>query len=111
MGCSSCGTGGCGTSGGGCGKNGGCSTGGCNKMNTFDWLSNMDFAGIPSFDIMEIRFKGGRKEFYRNTNKLDLTIGDPVIVDVPNGHHMGYIALTGELVRLQMKKKNVAADH
>ncbi|MBX9850774.1 MAG: Signal peptidase-like protein [Cytophagaceae bacterium] len=110
MGCSSCGTGGCGTNGGGCGKKGGCSSGGCNKMNTFDWLSNMEFAGTPKFNITEVRFKGGRKEFYRNSNNLELNIGDPVIVDVPNGHHLGYISLTGELVRLQMKKKSIALD-
>lgn len=79
-------------------------------MNTFDWLSNMEFAGTPKFKIMEVRFKGGRKEFYRNSNNLDLNIGDPVIVDVPNGHHLGYISMTGELVRLQMKKKSVADD-
>jgi cell fate regulator YaaT (PSP1 superfamily) len=112
MGCSSCGTGGgCGTSGGGCGKKGGCSSGGCNKMNTFDWLSNMEFAGTPKFNIMEVRFKGGRKEFYRNSNNLELNIGDPVIVDVPNGHHLGFVSMTGELVRLQMKKKSITEDH
>jgi cell fate regulator YaaT (PSP1 superfamily) len=70
----------------------------------------MDYAGTPKFNIMEVRFKGGRKEFFRNTNNLELYIGDPVIVEVPNGHHLGYISLTGELVRLQMKKKNVADD-
>lgn len=79
-------------------------------MNTFDWLSEMDFAGTPTFNIMEIRFKGGRKEFFRNSNNLELYIGDPVVVEVPNGHHLGYVSLTGELVRLQMKKKNVADD-
>lgn len=112
MGCKSCSSGGCGTNGGGCGKSGGCSTGGCNKMNTFDWLSGMDldYAGTPKFNITEIRFKGGRKEFFRNSNNLELYIGDPVVVEVPNGHHVGYVSLTGELVRLQMKKKNVADD-
>ncbi|MDX5421301.1 MAG: Signal peptidase-like protein, partial [Hymenobacteraceae bacterium] len=58
-------------------------------------------------DIVEIRFKGGRKDFYRNTNRLDLTTGDAVVVDVPNGHHIGFVSLKGELVRLQMMKKKV----
>src|SRR4051812_43194497 len=112
MACSSCSSGGgCGTSGGGgCGKTGGCSTGGCNKLNTYDWLIDMDIAGIPKFNIAEIRFKGGRKEFFRNTNNIDLTTGDPVMVDVPNGHHLGYVSMQGELVRLQMKKKNISLD-
>lgn len=109
MGCSACGTsGGCGT--GGCGKKGGCSSGGCNKMNTFDWLSDMAIAGTPVFNIVEVRFKGGRKEFFRNSSALELITGDPVVVDVPNGHHLGHISLSGELVRLQMKKKNVTEN-
>jgi len=77
-------------------------------MNVFDWLSNMDLPQIDTFDIVEVKFKGGRKEFFRNTDELELTTGDPVVVDVPNGHHIGYISLQGELVRLQMQKKKVA---
>lgn len=110
MGCSSCGSGGCGTGDSGCGKSGGCSTGGCNKLNTFDWLGNMDWAKAPLFQIVEIRFKSGRKEFFKNANDLILTTGDPVMVEMSNGHHLGHVSLQGELVRLQMKKKNVAND-
>lgn len=114
MGCVSCSSGGgCGSGdakSGGCGKKGGCSSG-CNKMNSFDWLGNMELDTVISqFNIVEVRFKGGRKEFFRNSNNLDLTTGDAVIVDVPNGHHLGFVSLMGELVRLQMKKKNVQDD-
>jgi cell fate regulator YaaT (PSP1 superfamily) len=94
----------------GCNNNGACSTGGCNKMNVFDWLSNMDMPTQDRFEIVEIRFKNGRKEFFRNSDKLMLTTGDAVVVEVPNGHHIGYISLQGELVRLQMQKKKVAND-
>lgn len=94
----------------GCKSNGGCSSGGCNKMNAFDWLSNMEAPAIYDFDIFEVRFKNGRKEFYRNVNDLEIYPGDPVVVDVPNGHHLGYVSLQGELVRLQMKKKKVNND-
>ena len=79
-------------------------------MNVFDWLSNMDMPVVDRFDIVEVRFKGGRKEFFRNSGNLDLTTGDAVIVDVPNGHHLGYVSLQGELVRLQMQKKKVRND-
>ncbi|MGB3183707.1 MAG: regulatory iron-sulfur-containing complex subunit RicT [Cyclobacteriaceae bacterium] len=92
----------------GCKSNGGCLTGGCNKMNVFDWLSNMDLPMTARFDILEVRFKNGRKEFFRNIHDLELITGDAVVVDVPNGHHIGHISLQGELVRLQMKKKKVA---
>lgn len=94
----------------GCNNNGGCATGGCNKLNSFDWLSNMDIPTLETFDIVEVRFKNGRKEFYSNVNDLDFVTGEPVVVDVQGGHHLGYVALMGELVRLQMKKKGVAND-
>ncbi len=94
----------------GCQNNGGCSTGGCNKMNVFDWLSNMDLPAIDTFDVVEVRFKGGNKQFFRNPKDLELTTGDAVVVDVSNGHHIGYVSLQGELVRLQMQKKKVAND-
>ena len=92
----------------GCKSNGGCLTGGCNKMNVFDWLSNMHMPTGNRTDLMEVRFKGGRKDFFRNIKSLDLTTGDAVVVDVPNGHHLGHISLQGELVPLQMRKKRVA---
>jgi cell fate regulator YaaT (PSP1 superfamily) len=92
---------------GGCKNNGACGTGGCNKMNVFDWLSNMEMPGESKFDVVEVRFKNGRKDFYRNTEKLRLVTGDAIVVEVPSGHHVGHVSLQGELVRLQMQKKNV----
>lgn len=94
----------------GCNNNGGCLTGGCNKMNVFDWLSNMEMPGSDKFDVVEVRFKNGRKDFFRNSAKLDLTTGDAVVVEVLNGHHIGYVSLQGELVRLQMQKKKINND-
>lgn len=94
----------------GCKNNGTCGTDGCNKLNVFDWLSDMDDPLGQKFDIVEVRFKNGRKEFFRNTQQLALYTGDAVVVDVPNGHHIGYVSLQGELVRLQMKKKSVNDD-
>ena len=94
----------------GCKNNGACDTGGCNKMNVFDWLSNMEMPAADRFDVVEVRFKNGGKDFFRNAEKMDFTTGDAVIVEVQNGHHLGHVSLQGELVRLQMKKKNVAND-
>lgn len=94
----------------GCKNNGACGTGGCNKMNVFDWLSNMDMPIQDKFPVVEVRFKNGRKDFYRNTDKLTLTTGDAIIVESTTGHHLGHVSLQGELVRLQMQKKKVAND-
>lgn len=109
MGCSSCGTEGGKTS--GCNNNGGCSAGGCNKMNVFDWLSNMDMPTESKSNIVEVRFKNGHKGFFKNSENIEFYTGDPVIVDVPNGHHMGHISMQGELVRLQMLKKKHHKDN
>ena len=84
MGCSNCGTGGC--SSGGCQSNGTCSSGGCNKLGVFDWLANMKLPnGMKPFDIAEIRFKNGRKTFYKNTKNLQLNVGDIVVVEASPG--------------------------
>ncbi|HMP98706.1 MAG TPA: regulatory iron-sulfur-containing complex subunit RicT [Cyclobacteriaceae bacterium] len=94
----------------GCNNNGGCLTGACNKMNVFDWLSNMEMPVVDKFNIVEVRFKNGRKEFFRNSGNLELTTGDAVVVEVPSGHHIGHVSLQGELVRLQMQKKKINDD-
>ena len=108
MGCSSCGVASAeGEEVQGCQSNGGCSTGGCNKLNVFDWLSHMDDSIVDRFEIVEVRFKNGGKDFFRNNEHIALTTGDAVVVDVPNGHHLGHVSLQGELVRLQMRKKGV----
>ncbi len=94
----------------GCKNNGNCGTSGCNKLNSFNWLTDMELPLDTRFEIVEVRFKNGKKDFFRNSARYDLHSGDPVIVDVPNGHHLGYVSLQGELVRLQMKKKNIDND-
>lgn len=108
-GCDNCSTGNP-ASVGGCQNNGSCGTGDCNKMNSFDWLSHMGIPVVDRFDIVEVKFKGGRKDYFRNVDHLHLTTGDPVVVDVPNGHHIGYVSLQGELVRLQMQKRKIKND-
>ena len=94
----------------GCNNNGACSTGGCNKMNVFDWLSNMEMPSEDKFNVVEVRFKNGRKDFFVNSERLNLTTGDAIVVEVPSGHHIGHVSMQGELVRLQMQKKKVPFD-
>jgi len=107
MGCNSCSTGKDGQP-KGCKNNGTCGTDGCNKLTVFDWLSNMSLpSGVKPFDFVEVRFKNSRKEFFRNTENLSLSIGDIVATQAQSGHDIGMITLTGELVKVQMKKKKV----
>jgi len=110
MGCSSCATGGCSTS--GCGNSGHCASGGCNRMNTYDWLVNLEMPDADQIDIVEISFKNGvRKEFFRKPNFIDAITGDMVAVEsTGGGYDIGRISLSGELVRLQMKKRRVKSS-
>lgn len=111
MGCGSCGTSGGGCSPAGCKSNGNCSTGGCNKLNVYDWLSDMETPiGFKPFNIIEVRFKGSRKEFYKNEDGFELFTGDPIAVQAENGFDVGHVSLSGELVRLQLKKHGIDED-
>ena len=96
----------------GCNNNGSCGTGGgCNKLNVFDWLGNMSLPeGQTPCDVVEIRFKNSRKEFYRNVNNLTLNVGDVVATESSPGHDIGVVSITGELAKIQLKKKNVSYD-
>jgi cell fate regulator YaaT (PSP1 superfamily) len=92
----------------GCKNNGTCGSDSCNKLTVFDWLSNMSLPnGEKPFNWVEVRYKNGRKEYYHNTESLTLNIGDVVATQAKAGHDIGMVTLTGELVRVQMKRKNI----
>lgn len=108
MGCGNCGSGANGKP-AGCKSNGGCSSGGCNKMNVFDWLGTIPLpGGARPFPIIEVSFNSGsRKEYFKNNAAHPIVKGDWVTVEGVGGFDMGQVSLTGELVRLQMKKYGV----
>jgi len=111
MSCNSCSTGKDGQP-KGCKNNGTCGTDSCNKLTVFDWLANMALPqGQEPFIGVEVRFKNGRKQYYKNTEKLSLSIGDIVATEAQSGHDIGMVTLTGELVRVQMKRKKVDIDN
>ncbi len=108
MSCSNCGT----STGGkpnGCKSNGGCSTGGCNRMNVHDWLTNLPLSDEDSMcHIVEVSFNNGsRKDFYRNSTVHLYEKGDMVTVEGVSGFDTGEVSMSGELVRLQLKKKGI----
>ena len=105
MGCGSCGTG----KPGGCKSNGGCSTGGCNRLNVHDWLSDLPIDDMNSqCKVVEVSFnQGSRKDFFKNLSSQIFEKGDYVTVEGVNGFDLGEVSLTGELVRLQLKKRGI----
>ena len=104
MGCGSCGT-----KPNGCKSNGGCSSGGCNRMNAHDWLRNMPVADAgDECRVMEVSFnRGSRKDFFRNSTLHQFDKGDLIAVEGISGFDVGEVSLTGEIVRLQMKKQGI----
>lgn len=107
MGCS-----GCETAGGkvaGCKSNGGCSSGSCNRMNVHDWLSNFPYADQDAAcRVIEVSFNNGsRKDFFKNTTVHLFEKGDMVSVEGVSGFDVGTVTLTGEVVRMQLKKKGI----
>lgn len=111
MGCESCSNNASGLP-SGCRNNGSCGVSGCNKLEVFDWLTGMQLPDNQKpYDIIEVRFKNSRKGFYRNTDGLELHRGDVIVVDASPGYDVGVVSLTGELVRIQMRKKGTKDNH
>ncbi len=90
----------------GCGSNGSCNTGSCGKLAVFDWLAGMNLPDKQN-NFVEVQFKNTRKEFYENPDKVHIYKGQTVVVEAASGYDIGVVSLTGELVKVQMNKKNV----
>ena len=108
MGCGSCGTGSSGKP-GGCQSNGSCGTNSCNRMNTYDWLVNLPISDADTAcRVIEVSFNNGsRKEFYRNSTLQYFEKGEMIAVEGVSGFDVGEVQLSGELVRIQLKKRGV----
>ena len=84
---------------------------GCSKLDTFNWLKDITDAEYQThFDCVEVRLKNNHKEFYRLPPNLVVEQGDFVAIEANPGHDIGIVDLTGEIVKLQMKKKGVKPD-
>ena len=82
----------------------------CAKLEVTDWLDDIKSA-VPQDDIVEIRFKNTRKDYYRNVNNLNLKTGDLVAVEGNPGHDIGIVSLMGELVGIQMRRHRVTLNN
>jgi len=78
----------------------------CSKLEVYDWLSDVVNVSDPE-NIVEVRFKNTRKDYFRNVNNLKLKVGDLIAVEANPGHDIGIVCLVGELVRHQLKKRKV----
>lgn len=80
------------------------------KLSVFDWLSDINNPAPNRCDFVEVRFKNDRKSFFKNVNNIPLHIGSVVTVESSPGHDVGVVSLTGELVKIQMKKKKFSEE-
>lgn len=95
----------------GCGDKGHCASGTCNKMNTYDWIITKDLDDPLEFQYVEVSFKkGAHKDFFKNNPSTHAVTGDMVVVETTSGYDVGRISLSGDLVRLQMKKKSMTEE-
>ena len=91
-----------------CKNNGTCGTDSCNKLTVFDWLENMEpLADQKLNNIFEIRFKNGRKNYFKNSKDLTVSIGDLVVVGAERGYDVGFVTLKGGLIPIQLKRKKI----
>jgi cell fate regulator YaaT (PSP1 superfamily) len=78
----------------------------CSKLDAFNWMREVSDMDVP--EVVEIRFKNTRKDYYRNVNGLRLKRGDMVAVEASPGHDIGIITLAGEIVRKQQARSRHA---
>lgn len=78
----------------------------CSKLHVYDWLDDVINIANPT-DLVEVRFKNTRKDYFRNVNNLKLDAGDIIAVEANPGHDIAIVTLTGDLVVDQMKKHKV----
>lgn len=78
----------------------------CSKLEVYDWLDDVVNKSNDE-DIIEVRFKNTRKDYYKNVNNLKVKVGDVVAVEASPGHDIGIVTLTGALVKHQMRKHKV----
>ena len=79
------------------------------QLNTYDWLADVP-GNNEATDLVEVQFKNTRKGYYHNINNLQLKKGDIVAVEASPGHDIGVVTLTGQLVKLQIKKANLKSE-
>lgn len=75
----------------------------CAKLHVSDWLADIK-TPLQSTNVVEVRFKNTRKDYYQNVNNLNLKPGDLVAVESSPGHDIGIVSLMGPLVESQMRK-------
>ena len=80
----------------------------CSKFDSHDWLKTIPLAqNMATYDVVEVRFKNSRKDLFRTGPDMELGVGDIVAVEASPGHDIGIVSMAGEIVRYQLRRKNL----
>jgi cell fate regulator YaaT (PSP1 superfamily) len=80
----------------------------CTKLNVFNWIDNIKPPrNFPTKELVEVRFKNSRKDFFAVPEDLQLEEGEIIAVEASPGHDIGIVTLAGEIVKLQLKNKKI----
>lgn len=73
-------------------------------VDSYDWLNDLPDTSDKS-DIVEVKFKTTRREYYSNIEDIDIKRGDKIVVATSPGHDIGEVTLTGYLAEKQFLRK------
>jgi len=73
-------------------------------VDSYKWLNDLPETADQS-DIVEVKFKSTRREYYKNTDKLPIRRGEKIVVSSSPGHDVGEVTLTGYLAEKQYQRK------
>ncbi len=58
-------------------------------------------------NVIEVQFKGTRRNYYENAGGFDLAVGDQVVVEAEKGVDLGTVHLVGENVLIKRREKGI----
>ena len=61
----------------------------------------------PTCELVEVTFRGFRREIYANTREIDLARMDSVIVEIDRGEEIAKISMRGEIVNLKADRQGM----
>jgi cell fate regulator YaaT (PSP1 superfamily) len=83
----------------------------CSKFDSFDWLGEIPLSkGSEQLDVVEVRFKNSRKDYYRMPPDMELAVGEIVAVEASPGHDIGIVCMVGEMVRFKLRKSHPSVN-
>lgn len=72
-----------------------------------DWMKGLGSL-IVKEEVVEVRFKNNRKDFFRNPQGIRLQKDDRVVVEAEGGHDLGTVSLSGESADSQYEQKHAS---